>query len=113
MLPIEHTDTGNKFEVETQHGRTWALSVPRPFTDPKKEIPSSDIVQPRHAGREAVEMILALGDRLAREFPGDVADLRRLGETDRAEPMRVASDRYASRARGRGASGSSNSPATP
>jgi len=39
MLPIEQADMGNKFEVETQHGRTWAMTVPKPFIDPKKEIP--------------------------------------------------------------------------
>jgi glycine cleavage system aminomethyltransferase T len=39
MLPIEHADMGNKFEIETQHGRTWAVTVPKPFIDPKKEIP--------------------------------------------------------------------------
>ena len=39
MLPIEHADVGNKFEVETQHGRTWTVTVPRLFIDPKKEIP--------------------------------------------------------------------------
>jgi aminomethyltransferase len=39
MLPIEQADMGNRFEVETQHGRTWATTVPKPFIDPKKEIP--------------------------------------------------------------------------
>jgi len=39
MLPIEHADMGSKFEVETQHGRTWAVTVPKPFIDPKKEVP--------------------------------------------------------------------------
>jgi glycine cleavage system aminomethyltransferase T len=39
MLPIEHADMGNRFEVETQHGRTWAVTVPKPFIDPTKEIP--------------------------------------------------------------------------
>ncbi len=39
MLPIEQADMGNKFEVETQHGRTRAMTVPKPFIDPKKEIP--------------------------------------------------------------------------
>jgi glycine cleavage system aminomethyltransferase T len=39
MLPIEQADEGNRFEVETQHGRTWATTVPKPFIDPKKEIP--------------------------------------------------------------------------
>jgi glycine cleavage system aminomethyltransferase T len=40
MLPIEHAAMGNKFEVETQHGRTWAVTVPKPFIDPKKEVPN-------------------------------------------------------------------------
>jgi aminomethyltransferase len=39
MLPIEHADMGNRFEVQTQHGRTWATTVPKPFIDPGKEIP--------------------------------------------------------------------------
>jgi glycine cleavage system aminomethyltransferase T len=39
MLPIEHADMGNAFEVETQHGRTRAVTVPKPFIDPKKEVP--------------------------------------------------------------------------
>jgi glycine cleavage system aminomethyltransferase T len=39
MLPIEHADMGNKFEVQTQHGRTRAVTVPKPFIDPKKEVP--------------------------------------------------------------------------
>jgi glycine cleavage system aminomethyltransferase T len=39
MLPSEHADMGNKFEVETQHARTWAANVPKPFIDPKKEVP--------------------------------------------------------------------------
>jgi glycine cleavage system aminomethyltransferase T len=39
MLPIEHAGLGNKFEVETPHGRTWAVTVPKPFIDPNKEIP--------------------------------------------------------------------------
>jgi aminomethyltransferase len=39
MLPIEHADIGNKLEVTTQHGRTRAMTVPKPFIDPKKEIP--------------------------------------------------------------------------
>jgi glycine cleavage system aminomethyltransferase T len=39
MLPIEHAAMGNKFEVETQHGRSWAVTVPKPFIDPKKEVP--------------------------------------------------------------------------
>ena len=39
MLPIEHADMGRKFEVETPHGRTWAITVPKPFIDPNKEIP--------------------------------------------------------------------------
>jgi hypothetical protein len=39
MLPIEQAAMGNRFEVETQHGRSWATTVPKPFIDPKKEIP--------------------------------------------------------------------------
>src|SRR5207253_8363783 len=39
MLPIEHAAMGNKFEVQTQHGRTWAVTVPKPFIDLKKEAP--------------------------------------------------------------------------
>ena len=39
MLPIEHAEMGNKFDVETQHGRARAVTVPKPFIDPKKEVP--------------------------------------------------------------------------
>jgi glycine cleavage system aminomethyltransferase T len=39
MLPIEHAGMGNKFEVETPHGKQWAVTVPKPFVDPKKDIP--------------------------------------------------------------------------
>ncbi len=39
MLPIEHAAMGNAFEVTTQHGRTQAVTVPKPFLDPKKEVP--------------------------------------------------------------------------
>jgi glycine cleavage system aminomethyltransferase T len=39
MLPIEHAAMGNAFEVATQHGRTQAVTVPKPFVDPKKEVP--------------------------------------------------------------------------
>jgi hypothetical protein len=30
---------GRKFETETPHGRTWVVTVPKPFIDPNKEIP--------------------------------------------------------------------------
>jgi glycine cleavage system aminomethyltransferase T len=39
MLPIEHADMGNRFEVETPHGRQGAVTVPKPFIDPDKDIP--------------------------------------------------------------------------
>jgi aminomethyltransferase len=39
MLPIEQADMGNKLEVQTPHGRTWATTVEKPFLDPNKEIP--------------------------------------------------------------------------
>jgi glycine cleavage system aminomethyltransferase T len=39
MLPVEHAAMGDTFEVETQHGRTSAVTVPKPFIDPKKEVP--------------------------------------------------------------------------
>jgi aminomethyltransferase len=39
MLPIGHAAMGNEFEVETQHGRTSAVTVPKPFIDPNKEVP--------------------------------------------------------------------------
>ena len=39
MLPIEHADMGNRFDVETPHGRQGAVTVPKPFIDPKKDIP--------------------------------------------------------------------------
>ena len=39
LLPIEHAAMGNEFEVKTQHGRASAVTVPKPFIDPKKEVP--------------------------------------------------------------------------
>ncbi|MDP9302772.1 MAG: hypothetical protein M3P43_18045 [Actinomycetota bacterium] len=36
---MEHAAMGNKFDVKTQHGRTSAVTVPKPFIDPKKEVP--------------------------------------------------------------------------
>jgi aminomethyltransferase len=39
MVPIEHAQMGRRYEVETPHGRTGALTVPKPFIDPGKEIP--------------------------------------------------------------------------
>jgi glycine cleavage system aminomethyltransferase T len=39
MLPIEHAEMGTRLQVETPHGRMDAFTVPKPFIDPKKEIP--------------------------------------------------------------------------
>jgi len=39
MVPIEHAEMGREFEVDTPHGRTTAVAVPKPFLDPAKEIP--------------------------------------------------------------------------
>ena len=39
MLPIEHAGMGNSFEVETPHGIQGAVTVPKPFIDPDKDIP--------------------------------------------------------------------------
>jgi glycine cleavage system aminomethyltransferase T len=39
MLPIDHAETGNRFEVDTPHGRQRTLTVPKPFIDPDKDIP--------------------------------------------------------------------------
>ena len=39
MLPIEHAGMGNRFEVETPHGRQEAVTAPKPFIDPTKDIP--------------------------------------------------------------------------
>ena len=39
MLPIEQADMGSRFEVETPQGRREAVTVPKPFIDPKKDIP--------------------------------------------------------------------------
>ena len=42
MVPIAHTELGTELETETpQAGRTSAVVVPKPFVDPKKEIPKS------------------------------------------------------------------------
>jgi glycine cleavage system aminomethyltransferase T len=45
MLPIELTELGTELEVETPTERTSAVVVPRPFIDPKKEIPKQDLVK--------------------------------------------------------------------
>jgi glycine cleavage system aminomethyltransferase T len=39
MLPVGHADMGTKLDVETPHGRMGAVTVPKPFIDPQKEIP--------------------------------------------------------------------------
>jgi glycine cleavage system aminomethyltransferase T len=39
MVPIELTELGTTFHVETPHGRREAVVVEKPFIDPKKEIP--------------------------------------------------------------------------
>ena len=41
MLPIEHAGMGIELQVQTQHGRTRAITVPKPFIDPSKAIPKS------------------------------------------------------------------------
>jgi len=54
MLPIEHSDMGNKFEVETQHGRTWAVTVPRPFGDHARALGFCPAVSRLPCGRRNV-----------------------------------------------------------
>ncbi len=39
MRPIEHPEMGRSYEVETPHGPAGAVTVSRPFIDPKKDIP--------------------------------------------------------------------------
>jgi glycine cleavage system aminomethyltransferase T len=39
MVPIELTELGTEFEVDTPHARTSAVVVEKPFIDPKKETP--------------------------------------------------------------------------
>jgi aminomethyltransferase len=41
MVPIERADLGNEFEVLHPDGRRSAVVVPKPFIDPRKEIPKS------------------------------------------------------------------------
>jgi aminomethyltransferase len=41
MIPIGHAEFGRELQVQTPHGRTHALVVPKPFYDPSKEIPKS------------------------------------------------------------------------
>jgi glycine cleavage system aminomethyltransferase T len=45
MVPIELAEVGTEFEVETPGGKTSAVVVPRPFIDPKKEIPKQDLAK--------------------------------------------------------------------
>jgi aminomethyltransferase len=39
MVPIEYAEMGRKYEVDVPSGKQWATTVPKPFIDPKKEIP--------------------------------------------------------------------------
>jgi glycine cleavage system aminomethyltransferase T len=39
MVPIEYAEMGRKYEVDAPSGKQWATTVPKPFIDPKKEIP--------------------------------------------------------------------------
>jgi glycine cleavage system aminomethyltransferase T len=39
MVPIQYAELGTELIVETPHGREAARVVPKPFIDPKKEIP--------------------------------------------------------------------------
>jgi aminomethyltransferase len=41
MVPIERADLGNEFEVRPPGGPRNAVVVPKPFIDPRKEIPKS------------------------------------------------------------------------
>jgi glycine cleavage system aminomethyltransferase T len=36
MVPIEYSELGRRFEVETPHGRTSAVVVEKPFIKPEK-----------------------------------------------------------------------------
>jgi aminomethyltransferase len=41
LLPIEQTGLGTNLVVETPWGKKEATVVPKPFVDPKKDIPKS------------------------------------------------------------------------
>jgi glycine cleavage system aminomethyltransferase T len=43
MVPIELAELGTELEVETPHGRTAAVVVPKPFIDPRKETPKQSV----------------------------------------------------------------------
>jgi aminomethyltransferase len=43
MVPVELSELGTEFEVDAPGGRTEAVVVPKPFVDPKKEIPKEDL----------------------------------------------------------------------
>jgi aminomethyltransferase len=43
MVPIELSEIGTELEVDAPGGRTEAVVVPKPFVDPKKEIPKEDL----------------------------------------------------------------------
>ncbi len=45
MVPIELAELGTELEVEVPSGRTSAVVAPRPFIDPKKEIPKQELAQ--------------------------------------------------------------------
>ncbi len=41
MVPTEHADLGTTFTIETPVGDGQATVVPKPFVDPKKEVPKA------------------------------------------------------------------------
>lgn len=41
MVPLEFTDPGSTLTLDTEAGRREATVVPKPFVDPKKELPKS------------------------------------------------------------------------
>lgn len=43
MLPVELTEFGTELHVDTPHGRTDAVVVPKPFIDPAKDAPKQDV----------------------------------------------------------------------
>jgi aminomethyltransferase len=41
MVPVESSDVGSTVTVATSSGDRQATVVPKPFVDPKKEVPKS------------------------------------------------------------------------
>jgi ATP-dependent Clp protease, protease subunit len=84
MLPIEHVDMGNKFEVKTQHKRTWAGERAEAVHRPEEGDPQAVRREPERTG----QVVSLAGDIVrskALDFLVDHAEIASKGESLRAE----------------------------